>query len=78
MFEEVDRERRVETKLPPIGDAIGEFGRAVEAMVWDQTAEKIRLPAPGPSVIQVLFDGPLSNLGNLGIVDLNSIRGPRP
>src|SRR5262249_50899342 len=39
----LDRERQIEPDLPPVGEAIGEFRRAVDAVVGDQPARERRI-----------------------------------
>src|ERR1700687_876879 len=65
----------VETDFPPIGNSIGQLGRAVERMVCHQAAGKIRLFAAVNCVIEMLFEGPLPDRGNLGVIDLDLIVG---
>src|SRR5262249_17250489 len=69
----LDRERQIEPDLPPVGEAIGEFGRAVDAVVRDQPAGKRRLLPAERDIIEMLLDGELTGLGDPGIVDLDFV-----
>src|SRR6266567_793550 len=71
----IDRKRRVEAKLPPISQPIGPFRSAIETMVRNQSAGKFGLGAPSKSVIEMLLKGPLTDLGDFGVVDLDFVRG---
>src|SRR5205085_7706312 len=70
----IDRKRRVKPDLPGFGKPIGPFGRAVETMVGYEPAGKFRLGAPAKRVIEMLLKGPLPDLGDLGVVDLDFVR----
>jgi hypothetical protein len=46
-------------------------------MVWNETSGKVRLLAPDEGVVQMQLEGPLTNLGDLGVVDLDLIDSVR-
>src|SRR6266566_4590313 len=71
----IDGKRRIKPKLPPLGDAVGQFRSAVETVIRDQSARKLRSGAALQNVIEMLLEGPLADLGDLGVVDLDFVRG---
>src|SRR6202165_1759129 len=71
----IDGKRRIKPKLPPLGDAVSQFRSAVETMIRDQCARKLRLGAALQNVVEMLLKGPLADLGDLGVVDLDFVRG---
>jgi hypothetical protein len=52
----VDRIRRVEAHLPPIGDAVGPFAGPVQRMVGNDTAWKLGLLASDEGIVRVYAD----------------------
>ena len=71
----LDREGQIESDLPPVGDAIGEFRRAVEAAVRGKAAGKRRILLPERDVIEVLLNRELAGCGDAGIVNLDFVGG---
>jgi hypothetical protein len=68
-----DRERQVEASLPPLADPIGEFGRALQTVVGRKAAREFRLRLTDARKIQVLLIGPLADVGNFGVIDLDLV-----
>jgi hypothetical protein len=73
----VERVRGIEADLEPVRDPVGEFERPVRRAVWDQSARKFRLLAALDRVVEVVLSGPLADVGNLGVVDLDFVVGAR-
>ena len=61
-----------------MGHAIGEFRRAVEAVIGDEPARMIRLFQAIPDIIEMLLHSPLAGLGDFGVIDLNFVDSLRP
>jgi hypothetical protein len=72
----LDGEGQIEADLPPVGDAIGEFRRAVDAVVGDETAGKRRVLDPERDVVEVLLDRELADRRDAGVIDLDFVGGP--
>ncbi len=72
----LDGEGQIEADLPPVGEAIGEFRRAVEAVVGDKAAGKRRVLEPKRDIIEVLLDRELADGRDAGIVDLDFVNRP--
>ena len=68
-----DPKRQVEAGLPPIGDAIGEFGGALQTVVRRKAARKFRLLLTDSREIQVLFIAPLADIVDIGVIDLDLV-----
>ena len=73
----INRIRRIEAHLPPVGDAPGPFASAVEGMIGDEAAGEIRLLATDEGVVVMQLKRPLSNFRDLGVVDLDLVNGMR-
>ena len=69
----IDCEWQVEAALPPVGYAIGKFRRALQALVRCEAPRKFRLALSNWRIIQMLFYGPLSDISNLSVVDLDLV-----
>ena len=69
----VDRVRRIEAHLPPVRNAIGPFSGALKRVVGNERAGKVRLFAAEEGVVVMQLKRPLSNLSDLGVVDLNFV-----
>src|SRR5216683_468805 len=71
------REWEIKPELPPIENSVGEFRRTIERMVGNEAAGKVRLFAAVERVIEMLLNGPLADLGNVGVVKLDLVGGAR-
>jgi hypothetical protein len=69
-----DCKRQIEAALPPVGDALGKLGRALEAMIRREAAREFRGRLPYASKIEVLLVGPLPDLGDVGVVRVVTIK----
>jgi len=73
----LDREGQIEPDLPPVGDAIGEFRRAIEAVIGDEAAGKRRILRAKRHIIEVLLDRELSGGGDARVIDLDFVGSRR-
>src|SRR6516165_3085901 len=73
----INRIRRIEAHLPPVGDAPGPFAGALEGVIGDESAGEIRLLATDEGVVVMQLERPLSNFRDLGVVDLDLVDRPR-
>jgi hypothetical protein len=71
----VDRPGNVEPGLEPIGHAIGEFRSGIECVVGNEAAGKLGLFAADDGVVEVVLTGPLADIGDLAVVDLDLVIG---
>src|ERR1700674_3466256 len=69
----IDGKGRIKPKLPPLADAVSQFRSAVETMIRDQSARKLRPGGALQNVIEMLLKGPLADLGDLGVIDLDFV-----
>jgi hypothetical protein len=73
----IHRPGNVEPELEPGRHTIGELRRFVQCMVRDQRAGISGRWDAGDGVVDVLLDGELTNLVDVGVVELDLVRGMR-
>ncbi len=71
----LDGERQIEADFPPVGHAVGEFRRPVDAMMGDEAPRKRRLLLPERDIVEVLLNRELADGGNAGVIDLDFVDG---
>jgi hypothetical protein len=73
----IHRERNIEAEFEPGRHAIGELRSSIQRMVRDQRAGISRLGDATDSIVEVLLDGELTDLVDLGVVDLDLVHRMR-
>jgi hypothetical protein len=68
-----DCERQIEAGLPSVGDAIGKLRRALQAVIRCEAAGEFWHRLPDRRKVKVLLIGPLPDLGDVSVVDLDFI-----
>jgi len=66
-------ERKIQTLLEPVCDAVSPFGHAIERVVGNEAAREARRLQSIERVIVVKFKIKDAGVGNLGVVDLDFV-----
>src|SRR5216684_2023873 len=71
----LDGEGQIKSDFPPVGHAVGEFRRAVYAMMGNEATGKRRLLEAAADIVEMLLDRELAGRSNARIVDLDFVDG---